>query len=333
MEHAPVSVVIPAFNAGKWIVETIESVLSQSTPPAQVIVVDDGSTDDTLERLRRFASRVICLRQANQGVSAARNRGVSASDAEFVAFLDADDIWHPRKLELQLATFAARPELGLLRTLAFDWPAPAIPTLGPPDGRRTALVTWESLAVKNRLITSSVVCRRRYLVTAGEFDTRLQGPEDRDLWLRIARLAPVANLMSPLTGYRAVPDSVSRQAARCHDGMRRILRKLDESRQWRGRWLLRRNAYGYMNHSCAYIYGASGHQWAALLSSLRSFAWYPLPLDRDETSTPYERPKRLMLTLLRAVRARNREGERSRPDSRNLELVGPASPAGGCTNA
>jgi hypothetical protein len=258
---------------------------------------------------------------------------VSASGEEFIAFLDADDVWHPRKLELQLAAFAARPELGLLGTLAFDWPAPAIPVLPPDADQRIVPIPWEDLAVKNRLITSSVVCRRRDLLAAGEFDTRLQGPEDRDLWLRIAERAPVANLMSPLTGYRAVPDSVSRQAARCHDGMRRILRKLDASRQWRGKWLLRRKAYGYMNHSCAYIYGAAGHPWTAILSSLRSFAWYPLPLDRDETSTPYERPKRLILTATRAMRVRHRQQESAQPTSLNAHRVTSARPAGGYVNA
>jgi glycosyltransferase involved in cell wall biosynthesis len=302
MRVAPVSVVIPTFDSGRWIAQAIDSALAQTVLPAQIIVVDDGSTDDTPLRLRPYARRVRVIRQVNQGVSAARNRGVAECTSDFIAFLDADDVWHPRKLEIQLKAFVAFPEIALLGTASINWPVQSWPQalsdVAAPDPLR---ITWADLAVKNRLVTSSVVVRANELRAAGAFDVALQGPEDRDLWLRIAESAGVAAVPWPLTGYRHVPGSVSQQPARCHAGMRRILRKLDEQGLWRGRWLLRRKAYGYMCHSCAYIYGAAGCYARSALNSLKSFAWYPLPFRRDETRSPYERPKRLVLTLLKLL--------------------------------
>src|SRR5205085_8827028 len=102
---------------------------------------------------------------------------------------------------------------------------------------------------RNYLTTSSVVVRREVLDRAGRFDSTLQGPEDRDLWIRVAEAAPIANLDLCLTGYRDVVGSVSKQAERCEAGMLRILSKLDAQKVWRGRWLLRRKAYSYVYHS------------------------------------------------------------------------------------
>jgi glycosyltransferase involved in cell wall biosynthesis len=296
---SPVSVVIPTYNSGPFVTQAINSVLAQSVPPVEVIVVDDGSTDDTPERLEPYRPRLRYVRQANQGVSAARNRGVREAKAEFVAFLDADDVWHPRKLEFQTAVFARRPDLGLLATDSFDWPARSFPEAAGADPLSVEVVPWERLVVRNYLAASSVVARRALLERAGPFDLDLQGPEDRDLWLRVAELAPVAKLRLPLMGYRNVPGSVSKQAARCEDGMRRLLEKVGERHGWKGKWLLRRKAHSYLNHSCAYLYDAAGDRWAALCKMMKSFGWYPLPYRRSEVSIFLERPKRLGVILLR----------------------------------
>ena len=102
-----VSVVMAAYNYAPYISEAIESVLAQTRPPLDVIVVDDGSTDATPEVLAAFGDRIRVLRQTNQGASAARNRGIEAARGEYIAFIDADDVWKPRKLELQMALFDA----------------------------------------------------------------------------------------------------------------------------------------------------------------------------------------------------------------------------------
>jgi glycosyltransferase involved in cell wall biosynthesis len=96
-----VGVVIPAFNVAQYVGQAVESVLVQTLPAARIVVVDDGSVDDTALIVERFGDAVTCIRQENRGVAAARNRGARECGTEWVAFLDADDIWPPTKLERQ----------------------------------------------------------------------------------------------------------------------------------------------------------------------------------------------------------------------------------------
>ncbi|QYO66339.1 glycosyltransferase family 2 protein [Leptolyngbya sp. 7M] len=109
-----ISVVIPTYNYGRYIAEAIGSALGQSLAPAEIIVVDDGSADDTAAVVAGFGDAVKYIRQENAGVSAARNRGVAGSSGELIAFLDADDIWEPTKLEKQAALFRADSDIGLV---------------------------------------------------------------------------------------------------------------------------------------------------------------------------------------------------------------------------
>jgi glycosyltransferase involved in cell wall biosynthesis len=308
-----ITVVIPTYNSGRFLVEAIDSALAQTLAPSEVIVVDDGSTDDTCERLRPYGGSVRLLAQENRGVSAARNLGVREARGGLIAFLDADDVWHPRKLELQVGVFEADRDLGLLGTSSFDWPAASLPELGPERPGPVVQVTWDQLAVKNRLTTSSVVARREILARAGQFDTELQGPEDRDLWLRVAEFARVAYLDRPLTGYRAgVPGSVSKQPEVCQAGMLRILGKLEGRRAWAGKALLRRKSYGYVYHSCAFLHAEAGAYRTAVRNMLRSFLWFPFPYRRDEVRTPLERPKRLAAALLQMFARRRPWGFQGR---------------------
>jgi glycosyltransferase involved in cell wall biosynthesis len=299
--QASVSVIIPTYNCSRFIAEALDSVLAQSVRPSEIIVVDDGSTDDTAARLAPYRALIRYERQENQGVSAARNNGVGRATGEFVAFLDADDGWHPRKLELQLRALADNPGLALLGTRGFAWPTTAFPEIDVRSPGRVIQVTWPQLVVKNALGASSIVVRAEVLRRAGEFDTRMQGTEDRDLWLRVAELAPVANLELPLLGYRVVPGSLSRQARTCQAGMLRILQKLDARGAWKGRRLLRRKAYSYLHHSCSFLWDQAGERRTALLACLKSFLWYPLPYRRPEARLWLERPRRFLTILLRLL--------------------------------
>jgi glycosyltransferase involved in cell wall biosynthesis len=309
--HAPcgssVSVVIPAFNSGPWIADAVRSVLAQTAPPAEIFVVDDGSTDDTRRRLIPYMDRIRYVHQDNQGVAAARNLGIERSTGEFVAFLDADDAWHPRKLELQLCAFAEHPEIGLMGTAVYEWPTPSIPELQAPP-KRPAVLPWWRLAVRNALTTSSVLVRRSVLDQVGRFDPSLHGPEDYDLWLRVAESTTVANLDLPLVGYRTVQGSLGRRPLAMEAGLRRIHQKLDERRAWRGRWLLRRKAHSYCRYSCAYLYGAAGDQRTALARLLGSMAGYPFPYRASEVRLPLARLRMLTMILLRMVRSPNGAG-------------------------
>ena len=325
MSPSTVSVVIPTYNRGHLVGEAVASVLGQTVPPLEVIVVDDGSTDDTRDRLRPYLPRVTYLHQTNQGVSAARNHGIRKARGEFIAFLDSDDVWHPRKLELQLGTFRARPELGLLGTGPLQWPAPSFPEISSGDHGRVSLVSWAQLVVKNYLGTSSVMVRSAALKTAGGFDPVMKGSEERDLWLRVAEQWSVANLELPLVGWGAFAGGLGLQPDICQAGMLRTLRKLDEKGAWKGRHWLRRRAYGYLYHACAYIYIHNRRYGSAVGNLLRSFAWYPLPFGRDDVPTRFERTKRLSVAALRLLRLKADEPWHPRPVASPTAL----SPDGG----
>jgi glycosyltransferase involved in cell wall biosynthesis len=299
---APVSVVIPTFNSGHTVVEALESVLRQTVPPSEVIVVDDGSTDDTRRRLFPYFSRARYVAQRNQGVSAARNHGVRLARCEVVAFLDSDDVWHPRMVELQMRALAEARASGLVGTQVYEWPSQAAPSPGEIQTLPLREVPWKELVVRNPLTTSSVFARREILDRVGPFDDSLSGPEDHDMWLRVAEVAKVSLLMLPLVGYRrAAAGSLSKRVGAMEAGMRRILRKLDERGAWNGRRVLRRKAYSYCTYSCAQLHSAQGTHAAAIERLLRSFAWYPWPYRRCEVPVPLTRLRMLVSLSVRAA--------------------------------
>lgn len=301
MSLAQVSVIIPSYNSGHLVTQAVDSVIAQTNAPSEIIVVDDGSQDDTHKRLLPYRARIRYIRQNNQGVSSARNHGIRLAKGEFIAFLDADDVWHPRKLELQMELLRNNPELGLLGARLFDWPAAVFPLLPDEARGRLTYVSWHQLVIRNQFATSAVVVRKRVLDQAGPFDTRMQGPEDRDMWIRIAELTSLANLELPLTGYRQAEGSVSRQASRCEEGLRLILRKLDDRGAFRGRWLLRRKAFSSLCHSCSYTYGEVGNYSQAVKKTLASVAWYPFPLTSGHALARWARLKWLAANVLRLL--------------------------------
>ena len=305
MKKAPVSVVMPTYNNAGFIRDAIDSILMQSAVPRQIIVIDDGSTDDTACVMRGYGERIEYRVQENGGPAAARNHGMRLAGEPLVAFLDADDVWHPRKIELQLRCMERVPEIGLLATQQFDWPIANFPPL--PEGwdeptTRMRRVTWEQLVVKTLILTSTVLMKREKMAQVGDFDLKLFGPEDRDFFLRFAGICPVAMLDVPLTGYRDTVGSVTKQTEKCERGMRRILRQLDDTNAWKGRWWLRAKSYSYMHHTCAASQARAGNHVRAVGKTLKAMARYPLPYRRDEVYMGFERPKRLMVNLLRMLK-------------------------------
>ena len=179
-----VSVVIPTYNRGASIGRAIDSALAQSVP-VEIIVVDDGSTDDTAERLRRYGDRIRVITQTNQGVAPARNRGVAEARGEFVAFLDSDDEWLPHKLERQLALMDANPEVALVAA-AVEY----VDDRGMVRNVGRANLSGDivdSLLFENSIATSTVLVRKRVLDRLDVlFESRITASEDWGVWLRIA---------------------------------------------------------------------------------------------------------------------------------------------------
>lgn len=194
---AGVSVVIPTFDRARVLPRALESVMAQSRPPTEVIVVDDGSTDDTAELVVDRFPTTRLIRQENRGVSAARNRGIEAAAGEWIALLDSDDEWRPEKLEKQLDALQAQPELRICHT----------DEIWIRRGRR---VNPRQIHAKHggwifrqclplcAMSPSSIVIHRSVFEEVGLFDEQLPACEDYDLWLRICHRYPVLLVDEPL---------------------------------------------------------------------------------------------------------------------------------------
>ena len=189
MPRRTVSVIIPTHNDAAFVSEAVESALSQSEPPTEVIVVDDGSTDGTREMLRPH-SNITHIYQENRGAAAARNRGIREARGEVIAFLDADDLWDRDKLKTCVKTFSQPltiPDVVLYTGYVVqEYPSDIT---HPPMHRRLAEVTPTELVIsfnEAALHTSTVVLPKRLLEEVGGFDESLPRGEDWDLWVRLA---------------------------------------------------------------------------------------------------------------------------------------------------
>jgi glycosyltransferase involved in cell wall biosynthesis len=198
-----VSVVIPTYNYGRFIAGTLDSVLAQTFQDLEVVVVDDGSADDTVAVVKPYQrdSRVRYFRTANQGPAAARNTGIRLAKAPLVAFLDADDLWLPTKLECQVERFWSNPDLGLVysRRLLIDEDGCRLVYNQPPLHRGWVL---PKLFRTNFVCFSSSVVRRCLFDEIGLFDEQLTQSEDYDLLLRLALSRPFDYVDEPLVLYR-----------------------------------------------------------------------------------------------------------------------------------
>lgn len=206
-----VSVVIPAYNAGSTISAALSSVTAQTAVPDEIVVVDDGSTDGTSEIVRASGWPVRLLQQDRGGPSAARNAGIAAASGELIAFLDADDEWHPEKLERQLGLLAAVGSVAV----ATDWTRSPHTTPAPPEVH-TSTITSAALLLLNRFQTSTVLARRDALEAVGGFDATLDGVEDWDLWLRLSEVGAVTKLDWPFVRYNDSPAGVSKELERVY---------------------------------------------------------------------------------------------------------------------
>lgn len=299
MTRTTVSVVIPTYNYGRYVGDAIDSALAQTVPPLEVVVVDDGSTDDTPAVLARYGDRIRVVRQENQGLSAARNTGIREARGEWVAFLDSDDAFHPRKLELQLAALAARPDLHLLATDCFSDEPPR--WLSVPDAPRLVPVTAGAIAVRTLFAPSSVLARKACFDAVGGFDPELRSVEDREMWVRVCARFPAAMLTAPLTWIRQTPGSMSRNPERMETFDRLVIERSFALPELRGRWALRRKATAHMLLSSAYTFLSAGRPGAAAARAAKALATWPLPLPRGEVRVPFVRGRLLARSLLRML--------------------------------
>ncbi|MBW4027397.1 glycosyltransferase family 2 protein [Acidipila rosea] len=231
--HQPlVSVIIPTFNRSGLLTQAVDSVLRQTYTNVEIIVVDDGSTDDTQVVLAPYLGRISYHLQANSGVAKARNTGITLCHGDYICFLDSDDAWAPNKLDRQVDFLARYPAYGLLAT-----EIAGVDQLGQRvDRSKSEMYTihngfvLEHLLFANWIQTSTVMIRRECLQRIGGFDEEVgQFGEDWLLWMRIASEYQIYFLPEPLTYYRVHQTSLSSYMPESqYDSLMSILDKLEQ---------------------------------------------------------------------------------------------------------
>jgi glycosyltransferase involved in cell wall biosynthesis len=245
-----VSVVVPSYNRGHVIAETLESIFAQTYPRLEIIVVDDGSTDNTTEALGRYRGRVNAIRQVNQGLAAARNTGLAASTGTYVAWLDSDDLWNPSKIALQVAFMQAHPAHAVIASdfSAFDadgffershvaayysvlgrtpgglagffpdqltFSTAGLPYMGadvPDQVRVYSGHIYEKMVGGNCLHPPTVMFRREAGTRAGNLDPAFRNETDYEFFVRLSQQGQAAFIDHPLMRYRYSPDQMSSDA-------------------------------------------------------------------------------------------------------------------------
>jgi glycosyltransferase involved in cell wall biosynthesis len=232
-KNPAVSVIVPAYGVTQYIGEALDSVLAQTWTDYEIIVVNDGCRDTpALERvLQPYLGRIIYLKQENGGPSSARNTGIRASRAPFVALLDGDDAWEPDFLEVQMGIFKSDPSIDLLYSNAIMFgDTPFAGRLGMDFSPSEGEVTFESLVSFKCMVLMSVTARKEALVRAGWFDENLRRSEDFDLWLRVVKTGGrIQYHRRPLTRYRQRNTGLSADGFAMRQGALAVMEKAERT--------------------------------------------------------------------------------------------------------
>lgn len=299
------SVVIPAFRAAGTIGRAVDSLLAQTRPPAEILVIDDGSPDDLGLALAPYGAAVTLIKQPNGGAASARNTGIGRAAGDVIAFLDADDTWEPTKAARQLEILERHPEVGMVAS-TFFWRMPGgdrrLRTPPLPAMQHPPAALDEPLRLRGRAafriatkVWTCTVAVRRAVLGDHRFFSGLEPAEDRDLWIRLIEAAPIYLLSEPLATYWVTPGSLSRASLeREMTGMLGVVR--------RSRAVLGAAGYRYwMGHTWYRWAAAEPSRGRALGQLLRSVGYWPLPFVPCDTAMPAAR-LRLALARLRSAR-------------------------------
>jgi glycosyltransferase involved in cell wall biosynthesis len=294
-----ISIIIPAYNAADFLPRTLESVLNQTYPHFEVWVIDDGSQDETAAIARSFGqrdARIRCLQQANQGVAVARNYGIAQAQGEWIAPIDADDIWYPHYLEklVALEQSVSRPRpVGVIYAWSIDIDEADQP-IGGFHAAKVVGNVYRTLVCHNFLgNASATLIARSALQKVGGYDATMrqqqaQGCEDWDLYLRLAAAYDFAVVPEFLVGYRKLAASMSGDGQTMARSQDILLQRVYQSHPTLPRW------YGALSRSSFYLYLA--HQSAAQGQADRTLAWVKQAI-RADWFTPWLRPSTYRLLL------------------------------------
>jgi len=304
---AGVTVVIPAYNYAHFLRDALDSALAQDHPRVEIIVVDDGSSDNTREVVVAYGDRVRYIHQANAGLSAARNTGIAAARHEWIALLDADDMFMSEMLKRLAETVTALPpEFGLI---ACDCTR-MTEDKQPIEKKRlmddvTREIFTEDILLCNQFVADAVLFRRDIALKIGGFDTSLRSSEDRDMWIRMSRHCRIYKIPEALVRIRVHGTSMSTNAQRMRDNMLRVLAK-SRAANVVHRWHLPfwAKAHSFLHYQTAWMFRDAGDYRSAIAHLLRSLLLYPFYLNPHRLNENYLFRVRSLAQFLREVMLR-----------------------------
>jgi glycosyltransferase involved in cell wall biosynthesis len=272
-----VSVILPVFNGEAFIQTALESVLSQTFQNFELIVVDDGSTDATMAIVESYGDRLQILRQQNAGHASARNAAARKANGDWIAMIDADDVWHPEKLQQQLAV-ATLADVVYTATHNFE-DSLRVDEATFTNGRCPSGDVFDDLMLDNFVTHSSILMRRDKFFAAGGYDESLRTTSDWDLWLRMSAAGcRFHGIPVPLTHYRWRNNSNSRNHARtCADRLQVLRRAMLHPRALKTSILLRQKAMARVWQTSAW-FAAEKDDRQALQWYLRSVFYRPFSI-------------------------------------------------------
>ena len=281
-----VSVVIPAYNHATFLKTTIESVLSQTWQDLEVIVVDDGSPDETPDVAAQFGSAIRYIRQENQGMAATRNNGIRHASGDVISFLDDDDLWLPGYLSTVVPYFDADPSLAAIHTghqltgdrEGYDYPGVGTRTMSAHD-------LYDSLIENGFFPPSGVSVRKSCLGLVGLFDENLQGFVDWELWLRICRDYKFIGIPDVLVKYRLHAGGLSANVKHMtEDRLKAVYKHFGPPEGEVSAWPTdKRRAYAFAYRMAAFEYGMQGESDEAWRYMQQAMSIWPEMLNRLDT--------------------------------------------------
>lgn len=239
MFRPKVSVIIPAYNSERYIEEAIDSVLNQRFTDFELLVIDDGSTDGQREKIMKYCNvdtRVRYIRQANQGVSAARNHGFNLSSGDLIAFLDSDDIWLPDNLSLKVSKVQSS-DFGLVHSdagLMDEYSNVLNKRMEGNEGwLLTQMLEWKETQIPG---PSSILVKRTTLNSVGLFDTQLSTSADHDFFLRVAAKARIGRVSQVTWRYRVHSKNMHKNIALMEKDVMFLYQKASINNLFADRW-------------------------------------------------------------------------------------------------
>lgn len=295
-----VDVIIPAYNAAHFLPSAIESVMAQTFPDWRILLVDDGSRDNTAEIIapyqQRLGDKLKYIHQENAGLPAARNTAIRHSTADFLALLDADDVWLPQRLELSLEKFKDRPDVGLVYgfNARIDPAGKVIDTFAKRNRHAEGWVAPYIYMRTLDLNCPTVTFRRSSVEEVGLFDETMRATEDRDLWVRIALRYKVALVPEVIAHYRVSPNAMTTDTDRMLTAQLRFVEKHFGSPGC-GR-IARRVALSWMYRQRAETLARKGRMREAVADAFKACVYYPFRMNNLRSALS------ILLRSLRPVR-------------------------------